>query len=505
MKKLLLSSAIAAAMGVSAVAQAQPVVDEADFSVGYAINAISSTVTFEAGFGASLNTTRFVRLDITNGVFGSDIEGATGLTNADVGDLTGSAILNNATFPTAAGDDAHSATVVSGGTAGENFVIFEVETSGEAYSQTDTFDVSAILAKVAIGSKVSSVSVAYKQSETAGGAALEGAAGNDSTDVAFESVFDNSVTANDSIDNIDVIQNGTFFAASTGATSANLGTVVIGKSGDDVYGSLATSAADVFDDSRTTTFDADSGGTALAFADVVSDSKVTLTGDFSAAASILFNDGGDCVLDTAAGSTETSVTITQSIIDAGEIVVDLDTAASADGTHDGDICFIANGTDVISESDYSVTWNGTANTGYVDSSATGDLASLERNGSRAELNMLLDPASNFRNFVRITNPSNIDGRVFLELINDDGVSESFNLDDVTVGGVVQPASIVAGASTRLIPVSAIVEASGLVKVSDARNKFRLVVDGEFGETDKPSGVRLDNVTLATDNTTFSTF
>jgi len=107
--------------------------------------------------------------------------------------------------------------------------------------------------------------------------------------------------------------------------------------------------------------------------------------------------------------------------------------------------------------------------------------------------------------VRITNPSNIDGRVFLELINDDGVSESFNLDDVTVGGVVQPASIVAGASTRLIPVSAIVEASGLVKVSDARNKFRLVVDGEFGETDKPSGVRLDNVTLATDNTTFSTF
>lgn len=500
MKKVLLSSAIAAAMGVSGFAQAN-IIDEADLSVGYVTNAISDTVAFEAGFGASLNTTRFVRVDIENGVFGTGIAEATGATNADVGDLAGTAILNGTTGT----NNANTATIVSGGAAGDNFVVFEVETSNEAYSQTDEFDVSAILAKVALGSKVSSVTATYTQSETAGGAALEGAEGSESVEVTFESLFDNSITPNDSVDNIDVIQNGIFFANSEGKVTANLGEVVIGINGTAVYGADATGAADVFDDGRTVSFDADSTGTAVAFGDVVTDSKVTLSGDFSSAEAILFNDDGNCTLDTTAGSVEAQVTVTQAMIDAGEIVVDLDDVAAGNGTHSGNICFIANGEDVITESDYSVTWNGTAADNYVDSTVTGDLASLERNGSRAEINMLLDPNGAFKNFVRITNPSNIDGRVFLELINDDGVSEQFNLNDVAVNGVSQPESLAAGASTRLIPMSSIVEAAGITTVDNARNKFRLIVDGEFGETDQPSGVRLENVTLATDNTTFSTF
>jgi hypothetical protein len=321
------------------------------------------------------------------------------------------------------------------------------------------------------------------------------------TEIAYESILtdDSGVTASSLAPNIDVVQNGIFFenTSNTGIVLAELGTVKIAE--QTVVGAYdATSINDVFDDGRAALIDA---STAETFADIFSDSIVVLEGNFTAIEAVEFAADDACDQTPAE-----SVTVTQAIRDAGSIELDLnnDTVAS-DGLFDGKVCVTVDGETVIEESDYTVTWTGTANTGYVDKTVTGELSSLSRNGSRAEINMLLDPNSDFRNFVRITNPSSIDGRVFLELINDDGVSESFNLNDIVVNGTAQPASIAGGASTRLIPMSAIVNAAGVATVSSARNKFRLVVDGEFGETGETSGVRLENVTLATDNSTFSTF
>ena len=495
MKKLLLSTAIAAAIGAAGAVQAQPVVDQVDIDQGYIINAIADTVEFEAGFGASAGTTRFVRFDISTGAFARALTGD---------DLTGSAVI-------AAGSSApfdNTRTVVSGGAAGDTFVVFEVETVAGEYTQTDIFDVSAIAAQVVLGTKATSVSISYKQTESASGATLAGASGSEAVEIDYLSILDNAITANTDVLNIDVTQNSIFFDAGTEEVAVtSLGTVEIGATSDDVFGEFSDTgtAAELFGDDRKDSFDVTAGANALAFGDVFAESTVTLTGDFSSADAIRFFENSTC----AATSSPVTVTVTQTMVDAGEIVVDLndlDGDGAGDGTHTGDICFVANGEDVIAESDYSVTWNGTGEAGYVDVSATEALASLERNGSRAELNMLLAPDGAFKNFVRITNPSTIDGRVFLELINDEGVSEPFNLNDVAVNGVAQPASIAAGASTRLIPVSAIAEAAGLASVSDNnRNKLRLIVDGEFGETGETTGVRLENVTLATDNTTFSTF
>ena len=493
MKKLLLSTAIAAAIGAAGAVQAQPVVDQVDIDQGYIINAIADTVEFEAGFGASAGTTRFVRFDISTGAFARALTGA---------DLTGSAVI---AAGSSAPDD-NTRTVVSGGAAGDTFVVFEVETVAGEYTQTDIFDVSAIAAQVVLGTKATSVSISYKQTESASGATLAGASGSEAVEIDYLSILDNAITANTDVLNIDVTQNGIFFDAGTEEVAVtSLGTVEIGATSDDVFGEFSDTgtAAELFGDDRKDSFDVTTGtagANALAFGDVFAESTVTLTGDFSSADAIRFFENSTC-----AATSPVTVTVTQAMVDAGEIVVDLN-AGSLVGTHTGDICFVANGEDVIAESDYSVTWNGTGEAGYVDVSATEALASLERNGSRAELNMLLAPDGAFKNFVRITNPSTIDGRVFLELINDEGVSEPFNLNDVAVNGVAQPASIAAGASTRLIPVSAIAEAAGLASVSDNnRNKLRLIVDGEFGETGETTGVRLENVTLATDNTTFSTF
>ena len=499
MKKLLLSTAIAAAIGAAGAVQAQPVVDQVDIDQGYIINAIADTVEFEAGFGASAGTTRFVRFDISTGAFARALTGA---------DLTGSAVIAAGSAPDPVDN---TRTVVSGGAAGDTFVVFEVETVAGEYTQTDIFDVSAIAAQVVLGTKATSVSISYKQTESASGATLAGASGSEAVEIDYLSILDNAITANTDVLNIDVTQNGIFFDAGTEEVAVtSLGTVEIGATSDDVFGEFSDTgtAAELFGDDRKDSFDVTTGtagANALAFGDVFAESTVTLTGDFSSADAIRFFENSTC----AATSSPVTVTVTQTMVDAGEIVVDLndlDGDGAGDGTHTGDICFVANGEDVIAESDYSVTWNGTGEAGYVDVSATEALASLERNGSRAELNMLLAPDGAFKNFVRITNPSTIDGRVFLELINDEGVSEPFNLNDVAVNGVAQPASIAAGASTRLIPVSAIAEAAGLASVSDNnRNKLRLIVDGEFGETGETTGVRLENVTLATDNTTFSTF
>jgi hypothetical protein len=42
-------------------------------------------------------------------------------------------------------------------------------------------------------------------------------------------------------------------------------------------------------------------------------------------------------------------------------------------------------------------------------------------------------------------------------------------------------------------------------VDGARNKFRIIADGEFGDTGNRTGINIDNITLATDNSTFSSF
>ena len=222
------------------------------------------------------------------------------------------------------------------------------------------------------------------------------------------------------------------------------------------------------------------------------DASVELSGDFSSAESLIVN-----------GST---VAIANALNTDGNAEFAVDAADIAGTTAPYAFTYVTDTETVIPETTFNLTVNSDSVAGITLADTYGpfQLVQFEKNGASTQETMTLDPNGAFKNFVRVSNTSGVEGRVFFTIINDAGESESFALSDVSVNGQAQPSTLVAQASTRLIPMSAFVAAAqaknpdfGIVNAQ--RNKFRLVIDGEF-----PT-ISSNNVTLATDNTTFSTF
>lgn len=130
-----------------------------------------------------------------------------------------------------------------------------------------------------------------------------------------------------------------------------------------------------------------------------------------------------------------------------------------------------------------------------------NLTSLARNGSSARLTFSLTPGGAYPMFIRITNPSAIDGPVTVQLINDDGdSSELLTLTDIGLSSD----DLEAGASTGLISIDDVFAAAetGGFELG-ATNKLRVEVIAEFGTTGENTAVIVGAFSLSTDGNTFN--
>lgn len=184
----------------------------------------------------------------------------------------------------------------------------------------------------------------------------------------------------------------------------------------------------------------------------------------------------------------------------------------------------------ISQGSITATFLSSAKAGYTSTSSSGtcSLSSLVKNGSSDRITFLLTPQSEggvFKGWVRISNPSTIGGNVFLKLTNDLGVSASFPMNAITglsaalaaktSTGLISNDALLAAAKTVVPTFTALVDTNGDGVME--KGKLRLEVDAEFGDgsnavsskigiegTHAPTGVNVQAVTTATDNTSFFT-
>lgn len=147
---------------------------------------------------------------------------------------------------------------------------------------------------------------------------------------------------------------------------------------------------------------------------------------------------------------------------------------------------VASGTGPLNTSTVGISVvNAIAQPGYSNASinnTTCTLGGLIKNGSQDRVMFLLTPRTSnpnaFKNFVRITNPSGTTGDVQLILTDDDGVSASFALGDISG---IPSNTLNAGASTKLINIDDLAAAASIANSSiDVSEKLRLDVFGEFG-------------------------
>ena len=160
------------------------------------------------------------------------------------------------------------------------------------------------------------------------------------------------------------------------------------------------------------------------------------------------------------------------------------------------INMVVDGTTVLVPGAASVTatidW---ANTTYADSTYTGTLRNLQKNGDTATANLALTPGGVYSNYVRISNTSSIDGEVFIKLYQDDGtVSSTFQLSDIDSNF---SDTLVGQASTAQMTIQSLYDASDLA--AGYTGKLRIEAEGEF------SSIDMQTYTVSLDNNSFATF
>jgi len=277
--------------------------------------------------------------------------------------------------------------------------------------------------------------------------------------VSFADSFAVTYTPNASVRKIDVTNSSILFADSAGntANTAQPGSVTV-----------------------TYTAKNDFTGTTIAGSTITNAIAVTLTGDNGLDAFATSNTGAGVVhgLIPLVVSGNSAAATGQTF------------AAVATGAAQNVVMTVpAANTIAIQETPISVTYAGTPsvpatyNTDSLD--GTGSLSALDKNGSSARLNFALKPGGNFTNYIRITNPSGIDGDVFLTLTNDDGTSSA----QVGLGTITGAANdnLAAGASTALLDITdvfaAVQGADSTFDLGTNSTRLRVDVEAEFGTDD----------------------
>jgi len=427
-------------------------------------------------YSASLNIDASEGLDLTDGAAGGgstqDVYGVMNNndTPADTDVRLTVTLDNEATFvedPSASLASA-SASILTGG-AGSSSVVFFTDTGTAGYTAGETFEVFIEGVNVVNQDPVG-IQVDFQIADNFGVTDIRTI--ND-TYIAFEDQFavssDVSGAANTTID---VTANSLFFTDGTNAelTEATIGSLVV----EDNTPLSATSEA----------LEGDAVATDI-------DVSITATNglaafDAEAGGSITFDGEGM----TVEGSTA--------------LIEGLDYGEDIDGSGAFVMNVSAENATQISETDISATVTGTAvsaayNTDSLDKTVS--LASLSRNGSSARLTFALTPGGAYPMYVRLTNPSAIDGPATIQLINDDGdSSDSLSLTDVGEASD----DLAAGASTGLINIDdifAAAEDGGFALGTN--NKLRIEVVAEFGTTGQDTGVVAGAFSLSSDGTTFN--
>ena len=298
-------------------------------------------------------------------------------------------------------------------------------------------------------------------------------------------------------------------------------------------------------------------GTDVMLEDVVDKITLTATGDFTAVQAITNADdevvtaAGKVWLDRDASCTpshaavEADADATPPVLEmaarndnlglaeintAGlEAVVTLTNTDDDDANTDTDVfrdianaflCMQTNGASEIPEGSYSGELSMTAADDFVaiaDAEFNG--STLAKNSETADLDFLLTPDGVYRNYVRLTNTSHVQGsNLRVTLINDAGDSVSFDLSDVVdeMGNSVS-SDLAAGASTKLININSLYEAAQAVdRGEDADEEpiamFTVTGEGmgdklraEFEGSVLAGHLKAQALSVSTDNTSFFTF
>ena len=457
-KKILLSSAIAVALGTSGFAQAITLDSDSTDAISYAseitvdgtsgtalANSTNQELAAPLGFRIAAGANRFIRIDL-----GADAE------------FDGTPrIVNSVPFQT---DN------IAAGGAGESFVIFEVtgtNTSGNAPAETVTVTPGT---GITVFSE-SAVTATYALFETGTAAANAGTSLSTKTDTVYKFASGLATDVEDASEKeIDVATNSTEFTTAT-VTDSPIAALSIGAASGVLW----------------------TGGSAVTLSDMVtSATTLEVTGDFSAALDV------NGVLDVTKvnlvnyGNVDT--------LTATKATFDLGTAALASV-----LTMTVDGTSTIAPISYTGLYNVTAasNSDLADKDL-GTLSTLSKNGATANANLVLTPSTEggvFKNFIRVSNTSSITGDVFMRVYNDLGESVPLDLSDIEGQSSNE---LIKNGSTALISVDAIYAAAqtkdSTFEVSGSgRNKLRLVIEGNF------TTLSADNVSVSRDNQSFSTF
>lgn len=251
-------------------------------------------------------------------------------------------------------------------------------------------------------------------------------------------------------------------------------------------------------------------GSALLITDIVgAGTTLTVTGDgmFAAVASPLTS---NVFIDSSGNPTPCD---TKSLL---PITVDDSDAVFTTGTALTNlcdlcyICMVADGTIPIEKGNFDAYYTPTP--GAVVSLTKKDFPSpvstLEKNGTSDQITLLLDTSRDaiYDTYIRVSNPAPTEGAVYFTLINDNGDTVTFNMDQVNdMAGSPLPSVLKTQASTELTPVENIFTAAqaadSTFNVSGTSKMLRLDVEAEFGGGGK--GVVVNAFALNSDGTGFN--
>jgi hypothetical protein len=475
MKKTLLRNAVALAVGVgtgSAFADAIDYTATAPAAIKIAsettVSAATGTaiaapgaLTFDTGFSIA-QTARYVRLDLSSGTWA--------VAN----------IANDIEVHTAAN---FAETVASGGTTLDSFVIYEVVGLGTNAATSANDVVFTPNGGVTVKDEAD-VNITYALYETAGDAVSQTSplatdTGPLLTFTQANTVTAETATATPSAIDVTVSTNtGKVFANGTTVTVAgavNIADVATVQEADGSVGDTANieaSAVLTVDGDFTWMQDLDTSN--------VADGTYTLGDAF-------LDTDNDCAAATTNGAAET-LTDTNMTFNVGEY--------NSDVLY---VCVTGNGIAAIPEQTFTANLTTVGASGYDSESTDLTLGSHAKNGSSVTKRLVLNPNGTFKNFLRLTNTTTIAGDVTFSLRNDSGTL----IQNISLGSVSgQSSSSLAGNnSTSMIDVADIYAAA---QAADATfdvgsGKLQVTVSGNFG------GLDVQNITTATDNTSFDTF
>lgn len=454
MKKTLLAVAISAlsanAFAAVDLNATNPTVPA--FATEIAVNATTGTALTNAGsimdaavktgFSVAAGTSRFVRFDLSNGAKFGDVPALTGTT---------------ASF---------AATLSSGG-ENETFVIFEI-TGGTA--QLPATEAMTLATATIDAFNDSNIGITYRLYETAAGAV------NTDTSALLANASANLATFEAALN-----------VTSTTPAAATLQIDVGSESKKFVGDVVTTDLARVTLNVDGTTLWTD--GLAAAMTDVVAaGTKLVVSADITAGKKTGGNLTADVLALSTYGNTDARTNASADF--------NVGTAAVANET----LAYIVDGETAIADGAFTALYDVTAAAGSDAADVNlGTISTLTKNGASVDLDFALTPGGAFSNYVRITNKTNLAGRVFITAYTDQGKSVTIDLGDVSG----QTTTLGSQASTSLITIADIYAA---VQAKDATfvvgapaNKLRLKIEGEFAT------IAAQSLTVSTDGTTFSTF